>query len=121
MALRDGIQAACSVNHVEEMVIYWMTTGSLAHPFARTVLGSSGSRRIAEANARVDLTGARPISELAVHRESLERILAEGPQSLQVILDALVEALRRDTADSENGVSASEEVRKKLCEARLKP
>jgi hypothetical protein len=54
MALRDGIQAACSVNHVEEMVIHWMTTGGLAHPFARTALGSSGSQRIAEANAQVD-------------------------------------------------------------------
>jgi hypothetical protein len=33
-----------------------------------------------------------------VHRESLERVLSENPQSLQVILDALLDALRQEMA-----------------------
>ncbi len=100
MASRRGIQAACSVNHVEELVIHWMTTGSLDYPFARTTLGSGGWHQDARPDSRVDLSGARPIGELAVHRESVERVLAENPQSLQVILDALLDALRREETNS---------------------
>jgi hypothetical protein len=37
------------------------------------------------------------LGELAVHRDSVERVLADNPQSLQVILDALVDALQRET------------------------
>jgi hypothetical protein len=80
------------VDHVEELVVRWMTTGSLDHPFARTALGARGSR-----GGRIDISGGRPLGELAVHRESLERVLAESPQSLRVILDALLEALRGES------------------------
>jgi hypothetical protein len=90
MASREGIQVACSVDHVEELVVRWMTTGSLDHPFARTALGARGSR-----GGRIDI--GRPLVALAVHRESLERVLAESPESLRVILDALLEALRRES------------------------
>ena len=121
MASRAGIQVACSVNHVEELVIHWMTTGSLDYPFARTALGSGGWRRPAGPDCRVDLSGARPIGELAVHRESVERVLVESPQSLQVILDALLEALRRETISSAEGISQREEdVRKKLNRVRFR-
>jgi len=34
MATRQGIYAACSAAHVEELVIHWMTTGGLDYPFA---------------------------------------------------------------------------------------
>jgi len=81
MASRAGIQVACSVNHVEELVVHWMTTGSVDYPLARTALGSGKWRRPAEPGCRVDLSGVRQIGELAVHRESMERVLAESPQS----------------------------------------
>ena len=42
IAARYGIQVACSVSHAEELVIHWMTTGSLDYPFARTALGAGG-------------------------------------------------------------------------------
>src|SRR5712691_1710641 len=111
MASRAGIQVACSVNHVEELVVHWMTTGSVDYPFARTALGSGKWRRPAEPGCRVDLSGVRQIGELAVHRESMERVLAESPQSLQVILDALLEALRRETVGQADGISKREEER----------
>jgi hypothetical protein len=97
MASRVGIHVACGVNHVEELVVHWMTTGSLDYPFARASLGSRNWQRRMGPDYRIDLSGARMLGELAVHRDSVERVLAENPQSLQVILDALVEALQRET------------------------
>ena len=101
---RDGIQTACSISHVEELVIHWMTTGSIDYSFANTALGSARWRRWAGPNTRVDLTGARQISELAVHRESVERLLTENPQSLQGMLDALQDALRLETMGHSDGI-----------------
>jgi hypothetical protein len=93
MASRPGIVVACSIDHVEEVVFHWLTTGRLDYPFARSALGTSGWRH---PSGRVDIRGARSLGELAVHRESLERILMENPQSLQVILDVLLDALRQE-------------------------
>ena len=116
MAGRDGIQVACSVNHVEELVIHWMTTGSLDYPFARTALGAGGWRRPAAPGCRIDIRGERPIGELAVHRESIERVLAENPQSLKVILDALLDALRQEASHAER-ISEREESEGAVCAA----
>jgi hypothetical protein len=96
IASRAGIQVACSINHVEELVIHWMTTGRLDYPFARTALGAASWRQISMPGGRVDISGARSIGELAVHRESVERLLMENPRSLQVILDALLDSLRQE-------------------------
>ncbi len=122
IASREGIQVACSASHVEELVIHWMTTGSLAYPFARAALGSGGRRHPAGPECRVDLGGAQQICELAVHREAVERVLAESPQSLQVILDALQEALRRETIGQADEISVREEEREEeACAATLTP
>jgi hypothetical protein len=95
VAARPGIQPACSIEHVEELVVHWMTTGRLDYPFARSVLGAAGWRPISN-SGRADISGARAIGALAVHRETLERALMENPKSLQVILDALLDALRQE-------------------------
>ena len=97
MASRAGIKAACCIEHVEELVFHWITTGRLDYPFARTSYGAAGLRQTTP-RGRIDLNGARTIGELAVHRESLERVLIENPQSMQVILDALLDALRQEVA-----------------------
>jgi len=93
-----GLQVACSIDHVEELVIHWMTTGRLDFPFARTALGAASWRPILPPGGRVDISGARLVGELAVHRESVERLLIENPRSLQAILDALLDALRQEIA-----------------------
>jgi hypothetical protein len=108
MASRDGIQVACCADHVEELVVRWMTTGSLEYPLARTALGERASRAMG-CSARIDISGGRQLGELAVHRESLERVLAENPQSLRVILDALLEALRQESPDGFAPVPLREE------------
>lgn len=101
LATRRGIYAACGAEHVEELVVHWMTTGSLDHPFAtvghkpqrpRPRLGS-----ILRTVEEPDIKGARLIGELAVDRESIGRALKEDPESLRVILDELVHALERET------------------------
>jgi hypothetical protein len=109
MASRPGVLVACNINHVEELVIHWMTTGSLDYPFARTAVGSRGWLRPTMPHYRVDLSGTRQLGELAVHRESMERVLAENPQSLQAMLDALLDALRRETVSESDSVIEREE------------
>lgn len=109
VASRPGIQVACSIGHVEELAIHWMTTGRLDYPFARTALGVSGWQRLATPIGRIDVSGARQIGELAVHRESLERVLLENPQSLQVILDALLDALRQEVTIEARPLALQEE------------
>jgi hypothetical protein len=101
LAGKTGIQQACSVAHVEELVVHWMTTGSLDYPFARIGFAAGAPPRFHSLRDRhygADTSGGQQIGELAVHRESMERILVESPQSLRTILDALLEALRRETA-----------------------
>jgi hypothetical protein len=115
LAAHAGIQRACSAAHVEELVVHWMTTGSLGYPFARTKLEARGVARIGDiwntTNTNdVDTWDAHLIGELAVHRESMERVLFESPQSLQTILDALLGALRRETAGSEAGSEPEDEL-----------
>jgi hypothetical protein len=123
VASRPGIKGACSIEHVEELVIRWMTTGRLDYPFARTSYGLGGWRH-ASPLSRTDLSGARSIAELAVHRESLERVLMDHPQSLQVILDALFDALRQEIAAEAEPVSrreAEREEEKELCAVSIEP
>ncbi len=101
LAQRSGIYAACSAGHVEELVVHWMTTGSLDYPFATVGVkpAKRGQRQgwglptIEEA----DTKGGRQIGELAVDRESVRRALKDDPDSLRVILDELVHALERES------------------------
>jgi hypothetical protein len=78
-----------------------MTTGSLDHPFAQAAAVSEilrGQHRVGW-TARNDFGthGPRPIGELTVHRESMQRVLNENPHSLQTILDALLSGLQKET------------------------
>jgi hypothetical protein len=114
MASRAEIKSACSIEHVEELVIHWIRTGRLDYPFARTSYGAAGWRQTTP-RARIDLKGARQIGELAVHRESLERMLSESPQSLEVILDALLDALRQEVAVEAEAVAERRENEELSC------
>jgi hypothetical protein len=112
LAAQRGILRACSVAHVEELVVHWMTTGSLDYPFARIGFGAKVAPRYNSPGYRVcslDTSAAQQIGELAVHRESMERILVESPQSLRTILDALLGALRRDRTRTRTGAEVEDE------------
>jgi hypothetical protein len=79
-----------------------MTTGSLDFPFATTASPARLRRRVPLAFQPVmvepDTRGARQIGELAVHRESMSRLLNDSPDSLQLILDELTRALQHETS-----------------------
>jgi len=102
LARRPGIYAACSTGHVEELVVHWMTTGSLDYPFATVGNRTERPRRrhgsFLPTIEEPDTRGARQIGELAVDRESVQRALRDDPGSLHVILDELLNALERETA-----------------------
>jgi hypothetical protein len=101
LSRRRGIYAACCGAHVEELVVHWMTTGSLDYPFATVGHKLEGRKQrlgwILPTVEEPDTRGARLIGELAVDRESVRRALREDPNSLQVILDELLHALQRET------------------------
>ena len=98
LASQPGVHAACCAGHVQQLVVHWMATGSLEYPFAqsrparRRSLRARAERPVA-VHPEPDVPGSRALSELAVHRESLERVLVENPESLVGILSALLSAL----------------------------
>lgn len=99
LAQREGMYSACSPGHVEELVIHWMTTGSLDFPFAATAVPPTRRRTrvlLRGSAMEPDLRGAHEIGELALHRESVNRLLEENPDSLQLILDELARLLHRE-------------------------
>jgi hypothetical protein len=96
LAWADGAHLACGAAHVQQLVVHWMTMGSLEYPFAESPRTSTigTDRRAREIRkTEADFGGLHVIGELAVHRESLERILQERPESLAAILEALTSAL----------------------------
>ena len=101
MAMRQGIYAACSATHVEELVVHWMTTGGLDYPFATVGHKPRSHKRkttsFLPTIEEPDTRGGRQIGELAVDRECVRRALRDDPESLRVILDELVHALERET------------------------
>ena len=115
LATHKGIHAACGPAHLEELVVHWMTTGSLDHPFAR-LAPRRGHTRHAPGPAKLDLSisEGRLIGELSVHRESMQRVLCESPQSLQTILDALLSAGQHDCPGTEPNLDWEDELVRSL-------
>ncbi|MBZ5571110.1 MAG: hypothetical protein LAO09_04430 [Acidobacteriia bacterium] len=114
IARRKGIYHACCPAHAEELVIHWMTTGSLDFPFATTVEALStypwGTSTTLRVVLEPDTRGARQLGELAVHRDSIRRVLTESPDSLQVILDELCAALRRESRPSTARLESGDDI-----------
>jgi hypothetical protein len=106
-----GVYPACSAAHVQEMVVHWMTTGSLSYPFA-LVRGRDAEERHGgnrgRGAAQVVFREARPIGELSVDRDSMKRVLNESPHSLRTILDALLSALQPPVTASDEVASEQE-------------
>ena len=115
-----GVYPACGAAHVQQLVVHWMAMGSLSHPFARVRPGCSGNPRklLPETSPEAqepDTRGVKVVGELAVHRESLSRILIENPESLASIPGALIGAIprSRDRTLAEEGDELE-----KMCELR---
>jgi hypothetical protein len=83
-----------------------MTAGTLDYPFGCTdsCANSLPSPDVVHPSAlreEPDISEAEVLGELAVHRESIDRILVESPSSLGVILSALKDALPEQPDRSE--------------------
>src|SRR5207247_3239429 len=92
---------ACSPAHVEELVIHWMTTGSLDYPFARTSTRPRWrSRQPWRASCDLDMTGVRQIGELAVDSERIECELRDCTLSLATFIAAVEDSLLNVTGTS---------------------
>ena len=80
-----------------------MATGGLDYPFAHVGAVTAPSAPLPDKVFNQDFSphaGSRVLGELAVHRESLRRLLMENPESLVPVLDALVSALyKNDNGD----------------------
>ena len=92
VAWANGVHEACSVAHALELVVHWMRTNSLDYPFERTPPLSGSKQTMRKYDP--DVSGARQLGELYVHRESIGRILDENPNLLTVILEELLLALQ---------------------------
>lgn len=92
-----GVHAACGVAHVEQLVVHWMTTGTLDYPFACStpsdIEGGGARLDVLPSQDEPVMTQAAVLGELAVDRESMGRILIENPESLGSLLTALGKAL----------------------------
>jgi hypothetical protein len=92
---------------VRELVVHWMITGRLDYPFAvvpPAVPSCDGNHSLDLNETKpieVDVRGSRLVGELAVHRESLTRILQENPQSLSGVLEALIAAIGGSTTNAQ--------------------
>ena len=97
LSAQPNAHSVCCPAHVRELVVHWMTIGRLDVPFARV---PSRPRRIFRRSQTHDHPGherALPpsalLGELAVHRESLTRILGENPEALSGVLETLIRAI----------------------------
>jgi hypothetical protein len=111
---KPGVQAACGAAHVQQLVLHWMATGSLNYPFAHSGPADGRGAQPAwkgplGAQLEPDTRGSKVLGELAVHRESMERLLREDPQSLGSILAALSSALTHQTERIERAEEQLEE------------
>jgi hypothetical protein len=95
---QTGAYGVCCAAHVLELVVHWMTVGRLDVPFAslphhpRRLLSRHRKEEPRPSPERSLPTSAL-LGELAVHRESLNRVLRENPQALAPVLQALLEVI----------------------------
>lgn len=94
-----GVHRACSGAHVRELVVHWMTTGSLNYPFATAAGPNHGlgtPRGIWAPRLEVDTGQARLIGEITVDRDGIGRLLSENPCCLISMLAVLDTALQQE-------------------------
>ena len=102
LSAQPNARSVCCTAHVRELVVPWMTIGRLDVPFARV---PSSPRSILRRSQTHDRPGHEPplppsalLGELAVHRESLTRILGENPEALSGVLETLIRAIEPEHA-----------------------
>jgi hypothetical protein len=113
LSKRTGMHAVCSPSHVQQLVAHWMATGSLDYPFARVGAGSTSTFCLSDAsqsgNSFPGPGGFHVLGELAVDRESVNRLLLEDPEALVPVLDAVLDLLPPNCPGDLTGFSLVED------------
>jgi hypothetical protein len=88
---------ACSPPHVQELVVRWMTRGTLDHAYAKFSKQTDGIAATSDScvESPRQAKPERLVAEIAVHRESLARALDTNLLCLAAMLDELWEALNQ--------------------------
>jgi hypothetical protein len=110
LASLTGVQAVCCTEHGRELIVHWMTTGSLTYPFAEPTPLPRAHRiqrpmafeRVVDTRDDIDCDESRTIGELAIHRDSLRRVLNDNPEALRGILESLLQAVEARVAGRVN-------------------
>ena len=94
-ARHKDVLGACSPSHVQELVVRWMTSGTLEHSCPKLAKETGGIARKSDCSMESpqQTQPERLVAEIAVHRESLARALNTNLLCLAAMLDELWEAL----------------------------
>jgi hypothetical protein len=100
LAKIEGVRAACSQEHVLEVVAHWMVSGQLDLTFTQTALdadrqASDNEKSSVAQNPRLGRR-SKPVCEIVINRDSVRKLVASDPEALASVLDTLLEALQRD-------------------------
>lgn len=111
LAGRDDLFAVCSPWHVEQLVVHWMTTGSLDYPFAQpTAELTRPADNFSQDNPRARTCRELLVGELAIDRATVASVLHHDPYALKPLLGALLSALKDNSAEA-----AVDEIAGELC------
>jgi len=111
LATSPGIYNVCCGAHVRELVVHWMTTGRLDFLFARVPFSPrqllTRPRPQPDRDSEAPTPASAVLGELAVHRESLTRLLRTNPYALSAVLEALIQAIEPENQTTTSVTSAN--------------
>lgn len=115
LASQLGIRCACGAMHVEQLVVHWMTTGSLQYPLARSGAAEKHTAynfapRYGPCACDRETFKRAQVGEIEIDRAALNRVIRENPLSLLSILEALVRALNQSELGAADSLQAEEQV-----------
>jgi hypothetical protein len=100
---QPGVRAVCGQHHARELIVHWITTGSLHYPFAFTTPLSDWLAQ--STRPKPTLTHAPShvlLGELAIDRAEIIRVLTENPLWLNSMLDELMIVLEEQSGATED-------------------
>lgn len=105
LSAREGVKAVCGQRHARELIVHWITAGSLHYPFATTSRPAAPPPASADAETCAASNQGCRLGELAIDRNEIIRVLHQNPMSLNAMLDELMIVL-----EEQSGVGEEDEV-----------
>ena len=99
-AQNSRADSVCGRRHLRELILHWMTTGCLHYPFAADLRMTTIPNSTPQSGVAQEVS-SQQLAEITVERDSIRRVLAENPFSLNVIFEELMIALESGSPDEE--------------------